>query len=299
MPRSHRYAFTLVELLVVITIIGMLMALLLPAVNSSIESARQLRCKNRLAQIAKATNAFESRLSRYPGYRNGVSIREGASEDPRISWLTALLPDLERADLYELWKTEPRIQPEMGPYLEMLTCPSDPPLDTSKGWTSYVGNAGKSSGEERPECGIMHDYFRSKVFTSAERVSGADGTTSTLLLTENVQASTWFDVSDKRSGANAPFNIFVWHDRDPGSRAEYLINGNVSGLPPNDPTLPTARPSSFHNGGVNVAFCDTHVIFMREGIDYRVYAQLMTPDGKRCPANRINLNTPLNDNDYK
>ncbi len=296
MPRSQRRAFTLVELLVVITIIGMLMALLLPAVNSSMESARQLRCKNRLAQLAKATNSFESRFSRYPGYQNSVDV----NEQPRpISWVTVLLPDLERSDIYDLWKTQGTIWPEMGPFLDMMTCPSDPPLDTSKGWTSYVANAGRSSGAETPECGVFHDYLGSKVFTSSERVSGADGTSTTLLLTENVQASTWFDISTKaRSGSNA-HNIFVWHDTNTGSRPELLINGDVSGLPPNAPTLFTARPSSFHNGGVNVAFCDTHVTFLREGIDYRVYAQLMTPDGKRCPARRVDLTIPLSDNDYR
>ena len=155
MLRSDRKAFTLVELLVVITIIGMLMALLLPAVNSSIESARQLRCKNRLAQLAKAVNSYEARFSRYPGY---VSAHQEGNRTPVImSWLTVLMPDLERNDLYEDWKSGRR---PTTPYLEMLTCPSDPPLDTSKGWTSYVCNAGEKTAPkperlEQPECGIF------------------------------------------------------------------------------------------------------------------------------------------------
>jgi prepilin-type processing-associated H-X9-DG protein len=151
-----------------------------------------------------------------------------------------------------------------------------------------------------PECGIFHDYYQDKVFTSVERVSGGDGTSTTLLLTENVQASTWYQPSLKREGK--PHNIFVWHDESTPS-AELRINGNVGGLPANDPNINTARPSSYHSGGVNVAFCDTHVTFLREGIEYNVYAQLMTPDGKRCAklarVRSLRLDVPLNESDYR
>ena len=43
-----------------------------------------------------------------------------------------------------------------------------------------------------------------------------------------------------------------------------------------------ARPSSEHNGGVNAAFADGHVVFLKDDIDYQVYARLMSPDGKKC-----------------
>ncbi len=78
-PIMKRYkqsssGFTLVELLVVITIIGMLMALLLPAVNAAVELARAIACKNNMRNMGVAANAFESLKGRYPGHREYVPL---------------------------------------------------------------------------------------------------------------------------------------------------------------------------------------------------------------------------------
>ena len=83
-------------------------------------------------------------------------------------------------------------------------------------------------------------------------------------------------------------------------------NGSVTFADPKD--YQYARPSSYHTGGVNVAMCGGEVFFMREDIDYRVYEQLMTPDGKHSdmPPGPLkqsqpsdNINYILQDSDYK
>ena len=68
-----RPAFTLVELLVVITIIGMLMALLMPAISAAREQARRTHCLNNEHQLGVAMLAYESNRKSFPGWRNTVA----------------------------------------------------------------------------------------------------------------------------------------------------------------------------------------------------------------------------------
>ena len=67
MSRTNRYGFTLVELLVVITIITIMISLLLPAVQNARESARRTECMSNLRQIGLATIQWEDRFRRFPG----------------------------------------------------------------------------------------------------------------------------------------------------------------------------------------------------------------------------------------
>jgi len=90
---SRRTGFTLVELLVVITIIGILIALLLPAVQSARESARRMQCSNNLKQIGLAVHLFHKTEDNMPYSRH----------DTRETWAVIILPYLEQQAVFEMW----------------------------------------------------------------------------------------------------------------------------------------------------------------------------------------------------
>jgi prepilin-type N-terminal cleavage/methylation domain-containing protein len=97
-----RRGFTLVELLVVIAIIGILIALLLPAVQAAREAARLTQCLNNLKQLALGSHVFhDQRQELVPAYIT-TNVARGAPSG-YCSWATLLLPFIEQAPAYELW----------------------------------------------------------------------------------------------------------------------------------------------------------------------------------------------------
>ncbi len=96
---SSRRAFTLIELLVVIAIIGVLVALLLPAVQKVREAAARTRCKNNLHQIGIAMFNYEDRFGRLPPGYVATSLDTNGNETPGWGWAAQLLPDLDQGPL--------------------------------------------------------------------------------------------------------------------------------------------------------------------------------------------------------
>jgi len=97
---SKRQAFTLVELLVVIAIIGILIALLLPAVQAAREAARRMQCTNNLKQIGLAMhNYHDAYLTALP--KGATSGRDIDSRNACCNWTTSLLPYMEQGSLYD------------------------------------------------------------------------------------------------------------------------------------------------------------------------------------------------------
>ena len=105
-PTAGRGAFTLVELLVVITIIGILIALLLPAVQSAREAARQSQCRNNLKQLALACLNHESSLGYLPSNGWGTFWEgdpdRGFGKTQPGGWLYNILPFLEQRAIHDL-----------------------------------------------------------------------------------------------------------------------------------------------------------------------------------------------------
>jgi len=102
MSRGRRFGFTLVELLVVITIIGILVALLLPAVQSAREAARRAQCQNNLKQLGLAVLEYESAVRIFPPsshWAPGVAPQTRNPSDLRENWVIMVLPYLEQRAL--------------------------------------------------------------------------------------------------------------------------------------------------------------------------------------------------------
>lgn len=138
---SRRCGVTVMELLVVISIIGMLMALLLPAVQASRESARQNTCRNHLRQLGLAMLNHESALRRFPsggwGFGWVGDPDRGSGTKQPGSWTYDLLPYLERTDLAQIGAGLPDQQKRNAVTtilpipLAVLNCPTRRPLGVS------------------------------------------------------------------------------------------------------------------------------------------------------------------------
>src|SRR5436305_11749162 len=96
--RHYRRGFTLVELLVVIAIIGVLVALLLPAVQAAREASRRSKCQNSLKQIGLSLHNYESTFGLFPP--GDCSVNRGAGDIPQASTHAFILPYLQVANTY-------------------------------------------------------------------------------------------------------------------------------------------------------------------------------------------------------
>lgn len=204
--RQSRSAFTLVELLVVIAIIGVLVALLLPAVQAAREAARRMSCSNNLKQLGLALHNYHDVYKAFPSLAQGTeqgTPPEAYSNYGGCSGIVFLLPFMEQTALYEQWGMPQSGYPAWGPVawygwnfaphheqVPGLLCPSDGAGKFRVGpyeWhgdTNYNFNTGDHpnigwAGSRSPR-GLFGQYS----FVRFGEIS--DGTAYTLAMSEHV-----------------------------------------------------------------------------------------------------------------
>jgi prepilin-type N-terminal cleavage/methylation domain-containing protein/prepilin-type processing-associated H-X9-DG protein len=343
----RRLGFTLVELLVVITIIGMLVALLLPAVQMVRERGRTLQCMNNLRQIGLAMRNYESAREVLPGYlqyvqRNNkrwatwdynsttqkIFVTTAPASEPGapISWPAMILAKLERQDIWDQI-IDADLQPEIG-RLDVFICPSDNDALSiqNRPALSYIANTGAWDRDQSgnyiygPKKGetvdngvfvnLAEPALNHEVPKLKTRLSIRDGAGTTLMLSENHHKTyeinagsplfSWLGPKSPQA-AEQQFG-FVWvvpNDAlsGPTPDQQEQIGGNADDLVDFDPSIPRfARPASNHGSGVNVIFCDGSGQWLRDDIEYRVYQQLLTSNGKKCvsPVDHTMINGAIN-----
>lgn len=316
MYKCNRRGFTLVELLVVIAIIGLLAGLLIPAVNRAREQARRTECTNRIRQVALAMLGQASTKQYFPGR---LQVVRTALANRPVTWATAILPELEHQQAMDMFMQSPQ-DPLLEFYSPNLVCPSDDGAGKNQPWLSYVVNAGVPDKEpfnadpdswDTPSSGVIHNLIItirggavSKCRIGPDYVTKHDGTSTTVLLTENIDAFKWhvpelLNLIDNQKNPTSQFKTnlkddfeqsvgVVWHPQDfnntdpaTGDYSSYAprvrpINQDKAVYSPgNGDPVAFSRPSSYHSGGVNMAFCDGHVSFVQEGIRPEIYCRIL------------------------
>jgi prepilin-type N-terminal cleavage/methylation domain-containing protein/prepilin-type processing-associated H-X9-DG protein len=294
---KRRGAFTLVELLVVIAIIGILIALLLPAVQAARETSRRLSCTNNLKQIALAFQNYNNTYKRLPNtdLRVPDSSAPSGFRDTGASAFAVILPFLEEQSLFAQYDVQLSMGDGPNPEFAKTTvsiyrCPSmifyrsEPPA----GWSSYAVSTGSEYGHFNNCCtmdGPKPEYHNGAIVsgnpkrarenkTSIQMISILDGTTKTFLagdLDYGLVIPTSLCLGGPALGGDT-----VWADAYPFSN-----QASVAGVFNSDRLITGCRERntfrSDHAGGVNMTMVDGAVRFIGENT---------SPDVLRCLAKR-------------
>jgi len=317
-PRTNRHeGFTLIELLVVIAIIGILIALLLPAVQKAREAANRLSCSNNLKQLGLALHNFHDGRGGFPAARQDVPPYAGMHEDPpRISWTAQVLPYIEQGNLQKQYRldrdfaependgTPPYTGANAGPNqtdLKVFLCPSAPPGrkgSNHRGVLDYP----PASQIRRPNPFVTHLPPADPTWDGVlglnilRRLTDiTDGTSNTLLLVEDAGRNQYWEMG-RFIGTTRPSDLIIGES---GAWAVPASHLNVSGFDPSKiGTGQDLQPGpcavnctndqeiySFHPGVANVLLADGSVRPLKAGTDINIVVALITRNqGEVLPA---------------
>jgi prepilin-type N-terminal cleavage/methylation domain-containing protein/prepilin-type processing-associated H-X9-DG protein len=294
--------FTLVELLVVIAIIGILIALLLPAVQAAREAARRMQCSNNLKQIALALHNYHAAHAILP-FATPYDNR-GPMNKPGCTWTAMILPYLEQAALYDTFdcdKTmnDPANAEAVKTIVSGFICPSDPagrqPIfddrDNRSGTNPspslglwYAGSMGPTHPDACPFCPEEAPSYCCQGYNFGSRNPDDN---SVGMFGRYPSGFTFADVHDGLSNTLMLGEILP---KQCVYQCAYCINFPIAGtsIPMNTFEVCDIRGGiyyracgfkSMHSGGAQFAMGDGSVHFVAETIDYRLYNELGTRAG--------------------
>jgi len=314
--KSLKRAFTLVELLVVIAIIGVLVALLLPAVQAAREAARRSQCSNNLKQLGLGVTQYAD------NFRGAFPV--GSYSCCSGTWLVAMLPYVEQKSLFDQYKGYGQVgpsgeidvnfrysaavnQPVTRQLIKVYTCPSDNKVATRGVITfhNYVANYGNTTMNRKTPHGVRTDgqpnnygkapFIRVDSSAASPQVMKlsdvTDGLSSTMAFSETVKGQyldlrgfSWWNGGAHFETYLAPNS----NQPDILEQAQYCIeqrpNPPCAGPTTSNPQNIGAR--SRHPGGVHVTMCDGAVKFMSDNVNLDTWRFLSTSAGRE-PANNL------------
>jgi prepilin-type N-terminal cleavage/methylation domain-containing protein len=308
-----RHAFTLVELLVVIAIIGILVALLLPAVQSAREAARRMQCTNNVKQLALGMHVYHERSGAFPqGAMQGPGdVNSGRTPfDPNrwyddFSWLAHVGPCIEQQNWYNLFDFKLSVSHannEQGrrQLIAVFGCPSDGLVKnewTASQWcrvrSNYVVNWGNTGFMQKDHSGLIFGGAPFTFRTSMTIADLRDGTSNTLFVSETLtpKGAGWEGPPGETiiSTGGHSFDAFVGPNAatpdevarqcpNPGTKGQTrcVVNGSDMN---NLPATNHSAARSNHPGGVVAGHGDGSVRFYNDSIDLNLWRALSTGKG--------------------
>jgi prepilin-type N-terminal cleavage/methylation domain-containing protein len=286
-PTVPRAAFTLVELLVVIAIIGILISLLLPAVQAAREAGRRTQCSNNLKQIGLAVHGYHDAYNRLPpAWTTSISYESGFAH---------ILPYLEQSSAYDLYdfslgNSDPVNQKVVAQRISEFICPTcffarQVPIAGCDANDRAPGTYAFSSGSDDPWASVVpHNgaivaYKINDPATPATKFSSIlDGTTNTFLSGESHWGFQDYLFTSGPCTGQVRGGFTMWSSPYPLSTV-FSTKGVFNPRTMSGDSTRLANFRSSHPGGVNMGICDGSVRFFQDKISATILNAMATRKG--------------------